>query len=79
MVMVDMLVNVSLGALCMLMTCYTCITLYQVSAEDDTCSMYGITHNIIFNTSNMFSVASDCTSNHNMSSLCMDNQPIPND
>jgi len=43
----------------------------------DTCSVYGTTQNIMFNKSKTFSVAISRTSNHNITSACMDNQPIP--
>jgi hypothetical protein len=43
----------------------------------DTCSQYGATHNIMFNKSKTVSVAIGRMRNHNISSVCMDNQPIP--
>jgi len=43
----------------------------------DTCSLYGTTHNIMFNKGKPFSVAISRMSNHNISSICMDSQPIP--
>jgi len=43
----------------------------------DTCSLYGTTQNIMLNKSKTFSVAIGRMSNHNISAVCMDNQPIP--
>jgi len=43
----------------------------------DTCSLYGTTHNIMFNISKRFSVAIGRMNNHIISAVCMDNQPIP--
>jgi Reverse transcriptase (RNA-dependent DNA polymerase) len=43
----------------------------------DICSVYGATHNIMFNKSKTFSVVVGRMKNHNIPPVCMDNQPIP--